>query len=102
MEKRFIEGVGYVKEQQKEVHQNGIHLKDQVHALKTLSKWHALPPYVIDKAIENVKKGLNQCPDCGDYLHPTNIEGKAPRDSANRPISFPDGKYKCKECVGNK
>lgn len=99
MGKRYIEGIGWVEEQYRDEWQNGVHLKDYDDAFKTFSKWHALPPYVIDKAIQNVKKGLNKCPDCDDFLHPTNLEKSAPRDYSNKPYAFPNGKYKCKKCA---
>jgi len=97
--KRYFEGIGWVEEQSKDEWRNGIHIEEKDYALRALSKWHNLPPYIIDKALHNVESGLNECPECGERLHSTNIERKAPRDATNIPYSFPNGRYKCKKCA---
>lgn len=79
---------------------NGVTRKELFKALATVAKWEGLPPYKIDVAIQNMKKGLNTCPSCGDYLHETNTEVAAPRKKTNALMPFKQGEYNCKSCVG--
>lgn len=89
-----ILGMGEVTTEQNEVSR-----VDYYDALSKVAKWSGLPPYKITKAIDDLGKSLNTCPDCDTYLHETNTDPAAPRTDYNALKPFAQGEYSCKKCI---